>query len=91
MLKLQGFKNILAGITIPNPKSIGFHQDFGFQFFARYENVGFKFNEWRSTEWYRISILNNEEKPNPLIPISEILDRKEWKGIMEEAVQIIKR
>lgn len=31
ILKVQGFKNVLAGITQPNPASVAFHKQIGFK------------------------------------------------------------
>lgn len=90
ILKLQGFKNIIAGITIPNPKSIAFHQSFGFHFFARYENVGFKFNNWHSTEWYQISFLEGKEKPKNLVSVLDIAKMEDWKTIIHDPISIIR-
>jgi phosphinothricin acetyltransferase len=91
ILKLQGFISILAGITIPNPGSISFHKAFGFEFFARYENVGYKFGNWHATEWYQISFLKGSQSPQKLIPITEITNSKDYNDIIEKAVMFIKK
>lgn len=46
MLEARGAHAVLAGITLPNPASIGFHERFGFSKVAHLEQVGFKFGAW---------------------------------------------
>ncbi len=50
-LKDKSIVNMLACITYPNPKSIDFHTNFGFEKVGHFPKVGFKFNEWRDIVW----------------------------------------
>lgn len=52
-LKDQNIHQAFAVITLPNPKSIAFHKAMGFESFATYEEVGFKFNQWHDVHWMR--------------------------------------
>lgn len=52
MLRL-GFCQALAGIGLPNPGSQALHSAAGYTRFALFENVGFKFDRWVATEWWR--------------------------------------
>lgn len=67
LLRLQGFINVYAGITLPNDRSISFHEKLGFTNFAYYKNVGHKLGEWRTVGWWQKQI-NNYEK-QPLAPV----------------------
>ena len=89
VLKHQGFINIYAGIADGNPTSVAFHKNFGFKFFARYENVGYKFKKWCYTEWYSISFLKNNEPPKDLIPIP-LIEKNVWNEIIDEAIKMIR-
>ena len=42
LLALQGFYNAYAGITLPNPGSVGLHESLGFQPVGVYRAVGYK-------------------------------------------------
>lgn len=46
ILELQGFYNVYSYITIPNEKSVRFHEKHGFTSTAVYKNTGFKQNVW---------------------------------------------
>lgn len=52
-LKQRGFAQAFAVITQPNEKSVAFHQSQGFESFALYEKVGYKFNRWHDVLWMR--------------------------------------
>jgi L-amino acid N-acyltransferase YncA len=42
LVRGQGFCNAYAGITLPNPASVGLHEAMGFKAVGVYENVGYK-------------------------------------------------
>lgn len=89
-LKLQGFYNAYAGVTIPNIKSEGLHESVGFKEIGIYQNVGYKFGSWHDVKWYSLKI--NEHSPSPGDPkfIGEISGTDEFKKIIEKAEQMIK-
>ena len=47
MLEAQGFTQAIAAITLPNEASVGSTKRLGFARAGTYEQVGFKFGEWR--------------------------------------------
>lgn len=67
ILKRQGFVNLYAGITLPNHASIKLHERMGFEQFATYHNVGYKFGSWHKVGWWRLRLNNHE--PNPAPPL----------------------
>jgi phosphinothricin acetyltransferase len=56
VLKLQGFHNVYAGITLPNQKSEGFHLAFGFAAVGTYHNAGYKLGRWHDVRWFELPI-----------------------------------
>lgn len=48
---LQGFYQIYAGITLPNPKSEKFHRKLGFEDMGIMRKIGYKFNRWHDIIW----------------------------------------
>jgi len=89
LLKFQGFCCLYAVIDIPNPASVGFHEKMGFQYFATYENVGYKLGQWRNVGWWKYTLAeptNNPSKPKFLkeidsLKIQQILEADMDKGI----------
>jgi L-amino acid N-acyltransferase YncA len=72
ILMAQGFRNVYAGITLPNEASRKLHEKCGFQKFAEYENIGYKFGKWHTVGWWKLQINNYDLNPPPPIKISEL-------------------
>ena len=67
LLHLQGFYRALAGITLPNPGSVGLHQAMGFQSLGTYHNIGYKCGRWHDVQWFQLALREpGEEPPDPL-------------------------
>lgn len=56
ILKLQGFYNAYAGITLPNPASVGLHESMGFQHLGTYPSIGYKMGKWHDVGWWRLNL-----------------------------------
>jgi L-amino acid N-acyltransferase YncA len=67
LLKIQGFRNVYAVINLPNEKSVKFHENFGFEYFATYEKVGYKLGQWKNVGWWKLIL--NEFVNEPAAPI----------------------
>ncbi len=53
LLAVQGLVNAYAGITLPNPASVGLHQALGFTPVGVYRESGFKEGAWRDVGWWQ--------------------------------------
>ncbi len=71
ILQAQGFRNVYAGITLPNDASIRLHEKCGFEKFSVYEDVGYKFNNWHSVGWWKLRLNDYTPDPPPPLKISE--------------------
>lgn len=80
LLKLQGYRNVYAVINLPNDKSVKFHETCGFNWFATYENVGYKLGKWKTVGWWQLIINDYGHEPDPPIRFS---------ALKKEAVQKI--
>lgn len=67
LLKYQGCRNVYAGITLPNDKSVAFHKKFGFRWLADYKNVGYKSDRWNTVSWFHLQV--NEYVEDPVAPM----------------------
>jgi phosphinothricin acetyltransferase len=52
MVAAQGYVMAFAGVTLPNEKSVGIHERFGFKPVAVYHNVGHKHGRWLDVGWW---------------------------------------
>lgn len=90
LLKLQGYYNAYAGVTLPNIKSENFHEAFGFKSIGVYHKVGYKFDSWHDVKWYELKIKELIQSPAKPKPIDEISYTNEFKAILEKTEQMIK-
>ena len=49
ILRIQGFVNAYAVITLPNDKSVSFHEKFGFRYLTTFKKIGFISNSHQPT------------------------------------------
>jgi phosphinothricin acetyltransferase len=68
LLSLQQFYNCYAGITLPNPGSVGLHEALGFQPVGIYQNVGYKLSAWHDVGWWQMALPT--DRANPTTPIA---------------------
>ena len=55
-LKKEGFRRVLAGISLPNDSSVLFHENFGFKKVGQLESVGYKFKKWIDIGYWELKI-----------------------------------
>jgi L-amino acid N-acyltransferase YncA len=72
MLRAQAFYKAYAGITLPNPGSVGLHEALGFTPIGVYKGVGHKFGRWLDVGWWQLDLHPETESPPEPIPFSEI-------------------
>lgn len=82
LLKLQGFYNAYAGITLPNPGSIGIHESMGFQPVGVYRKVGYKFGAWHDVGWWSLELRPHDEEPVAAVAASSLQESLEWRAAM---------
>jgi L-amino acid N-acyltransferase YncA len=73
ILSLQGFQNAYAGITLPNPASVGFHEALGFSMVGTYRRIGYKSGVWHDVRWYERSLGTHAPDPPPPRPLPEVV------------------
>src|SRR3990172_11268502 len=62
-LRGQGFVNVYAGVTLPNPASVALHESIGMRRIGVYERVGYKLGEWRDVAWFGMRLLEPDDPP----------------------------
>jgi phosphinothricin acetyltransferase len=68
-LRAQGFRIAVAGITLPNPASIGLHERLGFEPIGALRDIGWK-DGWRDVGYWQLSLqpLGEGTPAEPLPP-----------------------
>ena len=61
----QGFRQALAGITLPNPGSVALHEAVGFRHFATFPTMGYKFGAWHDVGWWHLYLSDETDLAEP--------------------------
>ena len=73
IIRQQGYCNILAGITLPNEKSVHFHEKMGFKLVGIYHRVGFKFGNWWDVGWWEMPLQDKSVQPETVKSLEEMI------------------
>jgi phosphinothricin acetyltransferase len=87
LLRLQGYFNACAGITLPNPSSIGLHEAAGFTLVGIYRHIGYKLGAWHDVAWYQASVQPERSNPGPPLRVSSILGTSGWNDAVSIGLQ----
>lgn len=82
VLALQGFYNAYAGISLPNPASVGMHESVGFRPVGVYREVGYKLGAWHDVGWWQLSIRERETAPAPPVGLPAVLESEGWSAAL---------
>jgi phosphinothricin acetyltransferase len=86
ILALQGFYNAYAGIALPNPASVGFHEALGFQKVGVYQQVGYKLGEWHDVGWWELTLQARITNPAPPSDMATVQVAPGWAALFENPV-----
>lgn len=89
ILELQNFKNLLAGISLPNNASILFHESMGFKKIAEYDKIGYKFGKWHSVGWWQKSFDKMINPPHYPIPLENIAETTKLKIALSKGESVL--
>jgi L-amino acid N-acyltransferase YncA len=78
LLALQGIYHAYAGITLPNPASVGLHESLGFQPVGVYRRVGYKLGAWHDVGWWQLALQPQAALPHPPIDLSAVHRSANW-------------
>jgi L-amino acid N-acyltransferase YncA len=69
LLEEQGYRMLLAGISLPNPASMALHTGIGFEEVGVYRRIGWKAGAWRDVVWLARQLgpdtFEAEQPPSP--------------------------
>ena len=62
-LRGVGVWTVCAGVTEPNPASVGLHRAMGFVPVGTYRRIGWKLGAWRDVSWWQLDLRPGEPGP----------------------------
>ena len=86
-LAVQGFRNAYAGITLPNPGSVGFHTAMGFSPIGVYRGIGYKHGAWHDVGWYERPLAPRDVDPPLPVPLPMCRDQVAFRKALETGTQ----
>src|SRR5215467_3029678 len=90
VLPLQGYFNAYAGVTLPNPASVGLHEAMGFQPVGVYRQVGFKCGSWHDVAWFQRDLQPRPDQPPHPRPLEEVRRSAEWGGALSAGLRFVR-
>lgn len=72
ILQRQGFRSAYAGISLPNPGSVGLHEKIGFVHIGTFPDVGYKHGAWHDVGYWRFELSKQTSSPNQPIAYSAL-------------------
>ncbi len=91
LLALQRFHNCYAGITLPNPGSVGLHEALGFQPVGVYHQVGYKFAAWHDVGWWQMALPIERSRPTPPIAFAALVAHSgPWEAALRTGVPLLR-
>lgn len=74
VLRRQGYVNVFAGVTLPNPASVALHEAIGMRRIGVYERVGYKLGEWRDVAWFGMRMSEPADPPQEPVNLADVED-----------------
>lgn len=68
-LHRKGLHVVIAGIALPNQASVALHEKLGFRNVARFEQVGWKFNQWIDVGYWQLFLDRAMDERLPRVPV----------------------
>jgi phosphinothricin acetyltransferase len=79
LLRHLGYYRAIAGITLPNPASVGVHEAMGFERVGVYHDIGYKLGAWRDVGWYEAEIQPRVAEPQEPREIAALDGSQAWR------------
>jgi L-amino acid N-acyltransferase YncA len=79
VLRHLGYYRAVAGITLPNPASVGLHEALGFALVGVYREIGYKLGAWRDVGWYEAEIQPHVAEPQEPKSIAVLGGSQAWR------------
>jgi len=72
LLDAQGYRCLIAGITLPNDASVALHESLGFEYLGTLEQVGYKLGSWHDVGSWQRHAGSRDDAPGPILAVDAI-------------------
>ncbi len=91
LLKLQGYAMVYAGITLPNPASVGLHEAIGFRPAGVFTAAGYKCDSWHDVGFWQLELQPRSAKPVPPRTFGAIQASPDWDAALSAGVSLLRK
>jgi phosphinothricin acetyltransferase len=82
VLRLQGYLDVHALVTLPNPASVALHESVGFERVATFASMGYKNGAWHDVSWWRHALRERPGEPEEPLSVPEARELAGWEGAL---------
>src|SRR2546425_322778 len=90
ILMAQGYYNAYAGITLPNPGSVGLHESVGFKPLCVYREVGYKMGAWHDVGYWELALQPKPPVPRSPLSLAEIRCDPSWHEMLISGLSLLR-
>ena len=90
ILRLQGYYNAFAGITLPNPASVGLHEALGFRPLGVYHGCGYKCGAWHDVGFWELELTPRAPHPEPPRELPRVIGTAGWDPALSAGVKLLR-
>jgi L-amino acid N-acyltransferase YncA len=90
ILAAQGFVNAYAGITLPNARSVAFHEALGFLPLTVYRGIGFKLGQWHDVGWWHLLLRRHPASPENPTSLEALRRQPGWDGLVSSGEPFVR-
>ena len=91
ILRSQGYCKAFAGITLPNPASVGLHEGLGFRPAGMFRGVGHKDGQWLDVGWWQLELQAESKNPSEPRPFNTLRESAAVTAALDEGRRLLKR
>jgi phosphinothricin acetyltransferase len=90
ILVLQGFRNAYAGITLPNPASVGLHLSVGFVQVGVFRGVGYKQGRWHDVAFFERLLADRIDGPPEPRALPDVVDTGAFEAAIRSGLPLLR-
>ena len=84
VLRALGYRQVVAGATLPNPASERLHAGFGFRQLGVLPRAGYKFGLWHDVVFWYLPLSEAADAAADLINVHELVQQPGWAWLTSE-------
>jgi L-amino acid N-acyltransferase YncA len=89
VLRLQGFRVAVGIIALPNPASVGLHEQLGFERGGLLPAIGFKHGSWHDVGWWRLELQALGDSPAEPRLLAAVCGSEAWNEALARASSLL--